>query len=356
MKMNTERSPWRTTLAAAAGLFAWVVFPAAAAAESFDDSSIMHIAFPAWFDDSPFLDLSEEIASAEQIGKQGLMVLFTTEGCYYCARFIDKSLGDPEIAAQVQQHFHSLGMEIFDDKELTDPAGDNLPIKDFAKREGVQFSPSILFYDTEGRRILRLVGYQAPERFRHVLSYLTGRHYLSETPRQYFQRPAAQADAQVPRTELRADPLFSQPPYMLDRSRFPSNQPLLVIFEERGCPPCRDFHAQVLADREVRAHLQRVEVVRLDASDTETPILSPQGERVTPADWYGQTEFTRLPALLFFDNSGRQVLQTDALVLQQRMMNSLNYVDQGAYDKGWTYQRFAREQALERMRRQQGSQ
>lgn len=354
--MNTERSPWRTTLAAAAGLLACVTFPAAAAAETFDDSTIMHIAFPAWFDDSPFLDLSEDIASAEQNGKQGLMILFTTEGCSYCARFIDESLGDPGIAAQVRQHFRSLGMEIFDDKALTDPAGHSLPIKEFAQREGVQFSPSILFYDTDGRRILRLVGYQGPERFRHVLDYLTGRHYRSGSLRDYLQRLASRAVSRDAESELEVDPLFSRPPYILDRSRFPASLPLLVIFEGPGCAPCQDFHAQVLADREVRAQLQQVEVVRLDAADTDTPILSPSGTQLTPAGWYGQTGFTRLPALLFFDKTGRQVLETDALVLQQRMLNSLRYVDQGAYDKGWTYQRFARERALEKLGRQQAGQ
>ncbi|MEA3276805.1 MAG: hypothetical protein U9Q81_16225 [Pseudomonadota bacterium] len=52
--------------------------------------------------------------------------------------------------------------------------------------------------------------------------------------------------------------------------------------------------------------------------------------------------------MVFFDESGRQVLQTDALVLKSRMMNSLGFVAERAYEDGWTYQRFARSQAMAR--------
>jgi hypothetical protein len=40
----------------------------------------------------------------------------------------------------------------------------------------------------------------------------------------------------------------------------------------------------------------------------------------------------------FFNQKGRQVLKTDALILQQRMTKSLNFVLEHAYEKNWTYQ------------------
>ncbi len=92
-------------------------------------------------------------------------------------------------------------------------------------------------------------------------------------------------------------------------------------------------------------------VVRLDARDSKTPVLAPDGARTTPADWFAATGFSRLPALLFFDEKGREVLRTDALVLRQRMMNSLGFTLERAFEKDWTYQRFARSKAIERMRR-----
>jgi thioredoxin-related protein len=99
--------------------------------------------------------------------------------------------------------------------------------------------------------------------------------------------------------------------------------------------------------------LTQFEVMRFDAADDKTSLVGPDGGMVTPASWFVQTEFTRVPALMFFNEEGITVLQTDALVLQQRMMNSLNYVLERAYERGWSYQRFARSQAIARQQTEQ---
>ena len=113
-------------------------------AQGFDDSEIKHIDHPDWFIESPFLDL------AELNGKKGLMILFTTEGCSYCDLFIRSSLSNPNIALIVQKNFDSIGLEIFADVEMTEPDGTLSTVKQFAKKEGVGFSPTLLFYGENG--------------------------------------------------------------------------------------------------------------------------------------------------------------------------------------------------------------
>jgi thioredoxin-related protein len=152
------------------------------------------------------------------------------------------------------------------------------------------------------------------------------------------------------RTALTPNPIFEKPPYVFDRSHFAASRPLLVIFEEPACSECTNLHANVLSQKEVRQTLMRFEVARFDAKDDKTPILAPDGRKATPAQWYEQNDFTQTPAILFFDENGNKVLETDALVLSQRMMNTMNYVLEKAYEKGWTYQRFARSKAIERLR------
>jgi thioredoxin-related protein len=325
----------------------------ASLAKGFDDSEVKHIDYPGWFIQSPFFDLKEDLDKARSDGKQGLMVLFTTEGCSYCDLFIRKSLGDPEIASIVQNNLDSVGLEIFDDAEMTDPRGTAMSVKQFAKKEGAGFSPTLLFFGDDGERVLRVVGYQSPERFKTILSYVTGKNYRTESLPDYFARLSEKAAKGNRSAGLKNDPLFTKPPYELDRSRFPASQPLLVIFEKAGCGECEDFHTSVLASKEVRDALKHFEIVRFEAADNKTTIHAPGGNRVTPASWFKQTAFTRVPALLFFDEKGNEVLRTDALVLRQRMMNSLNYVLEGAYEKGWTYQRFARSKAMEKFQKEE---
>lgn len=317
-------------------------------AKDFDDSEIKHIGYPDWFTESDFLDLTDDLEKAKLKGKKGVMILFTTEGCSYCSVFIDKSLGDPKIADIVRDNFDSIGMEIFDDTEMVSPQGIELPIKHFAKQEGVQFSPTLLFYGLNGKRILRKTGYQSPDRFKNILSYIINDHYLSESLSSFLKRKTAKLMSTETTISMINNPHFDLPPYALDRSRFPASKPLLVIFEKTNCDACVDFHKQVLAQDEVKQTLDKFQVVRFDANDSKTPVLAPNGKRTTPASWYEQAEFTRVPALILIDPNGNESMKTDALVLKQRMMNSLNYMLEAAYEKGWTYQRFARSQAIKR--------
>ena len=322
-------------------------------AKDFDDAEIMHIDYPSWFKKDPFFDLDESLQQAIADGKQGLMIFFTTEGCSYCAEFIRMSLSDPEIASLVQKNFDSIGLEIFSDTEMTEPHGVSMPMKQFAKKEGAAFAPTLLFIGDDGDRTLRVVGYQSPDRFKTILSYMAGKHYKTKTLASYFAGHSDEAPEKYSKHGLRDDPLFSTPPYVLDRSKIHAGQPLLVIFEKAGCKECMDFHTEVLALKEVRDVLKQFEIVRLDVADDKTPVLAPTGDRVTPSHWFEQTSFARVPALLFFDEKGNEVLKTDALVLRQRMINSMNYVLERAYEKDWTYQRFARSKGLERYQREQ---
>jgi thioredoxin-related protein len=325
--------------------------PGPCQAEVFDDSEIRHIAYPNWFEDLPFLDLAETLAEATAEGKRGLMVLFTTEGCSYCDRLIRVSLGDPHIAGLLQQHYAMVGLEIFDDRELTDPQGSPTSVARFAEREGVEFSPTLLVYGPDGARQHALVGYQSPQRLARVLEYLTADTAAQGSLRAHLMddsltEPSMRQSGPL----LQPDPLFMAPPFMLDRTRLAAEQPLLVLFEAEGSDSCREFREQVLADPGVRERLGRFDVARLDMLDANTPILAPDGGRTTPAEWYARIGFSRVPALLLFDAEGDQALQTDTLVLRQRMVNALDFVLEGAHRKGWTYQRFARSKGIQRLR------
>lgn len=312
-------------------------------AKEFDDRVIQHIDYPKWFKDSPFLELSDDLKNARANGKKGLMLFFTTEGCSYCERFIRLSLGDPEIAALVQKNFDSIGMEIFNDADIISPSGKAITAKQFAKDEGVQFSPSVIFYGAEGQQILRLVGYQAPQRFKKVLAYVGSDIYKSESFRHFLNRQAVLDAPLSTHAGLKADPLFRKPPYILERAYRRGKKPLLVIFEKTPCKECKYFHTAVLAVKEVREMMTKFDVVRLDANDVKTPILAPNGKRINAAEWYEQAKFSRVPALMLFNDKGVEVLKTDALVMRLRMVNSMKYVIEKAYAKGWTFQRFGRE-------------
>lgn len=319
----------------------------------FDDGVVAQVAHPAWFKES-FLDLSQDLRESASAGKLGLFLFVSTQGCSYCHLFLKESLGDPVIAERVQSHFDTIGLEIFDDAELVDFQGAGQPVKDFLLGQGVQFAPTLLFYapdDAGGARLLaRVSGYYEPERFSRVLDYMIDGHWRHQALKDYLEaRPSRLvAPGQRAPAGLIPDPLFSPPPYALDRSRVPAAHPMVVIFESAHCPRCERFHRDVLQDPGIRSELEAMDLVRLDATDDRTPVLTPGGDRTTPAAWFAGLGFTDLPALVFVSEGGEIVLQSDALVLKSRMRNSLGFLRERAYEKGWTYQRYARTSAMKR--------
>lgn len=335
------------------GLCVITLSPAIGSSE-FDiaDSTIKHIDYPDWFKTS-FLDLGDDVEEASESGKLGLMLLFTTDGCSYCDVFIRKSLGDPELAALTQESFDAIGFEIFDDNEMTSPDGTTMLIKEFANQLGAEFSPTLVFLNTEGEVVLKLSGYQSPQRYRVILEYFRSGSYQTASLKDYVRSLQKSSGKQTKTRPMRDDPLFSKLPYVLDRTKMPSDLPLMVLFEADNCDACEQFHDKVLADPSLRKLLEAFEVVQLDANNKAIPVINPGGEQTTPKEWFEKTGMEQLPAMLFFSENGNEVLRTDAMVLNQRMDNSLNFVLDKAYEKGWTYQRFARTRSIERIKSQQ---
>jgi len=328
-------------------LIGLALMPLPAGEATFDDGEIRHIGYPGWFKTS-FLDFSADLQELDE-NKQGLMILFTTEGCSYCDQFIKRSLGNRVLARLVQDHFDSIGLEIFDDNEMTAPDGSVLLVKEYAKDMGVGFSPTLIFLDKNGEVVLKRVGYLSPDKFRVALDYVIGKNYVDSTYQEFLRTRAQPGKSSY---VLKHDSIFASPPYMLDRSRIKAARPLIVLFEENGCQACARFHDQVLSDQEIRQVMARFEIVRLDRTDNKTGVITPAGEITVASAWYDQAGLIQSPSMLFFDEAGSEVLRTDALVLNQRMMNSLNYVLEKAYDKGWSYQRFARTKGMERIQKQ----
>ena len=308
-----------------------------------DDHLAADLIHPDWFKDS-FLDLRDDLQQATAAGKRGILVFFSTRSCSYCQVFLDTTFADPEIVVRVQRQFDVIGLEVMSDLEVTDPQGGRHWAKDFAVREQARFTPTLMFYDAQGLPLLRLVGYQPPDRFRRVLDYLEERQYETRSLRAYLQDIEAHP---APGGTLIPEPgRFAPSPYLLDR-RAPGGRPLLVLFEQPDCQPCREFHRTVLQQASIRAQLRAFEVVQLDLLDDRSPVLTPKGRKLTPRAWADQLQLIHAPALVFFDETGGEVLRLDAETGPYRLEGALQYVREKAYLETPQFQHWRRQKALE---------
>ena len=111
---------------------------------------------PAWFKSS-FLDLEEDITEASESGKR-LMVFFYQDGCPYCKKLLQDNFGQRDIAEKTRKNFDVVSLNIWGDRDVSF-ADIETTEKDFAARLKVMYTPTLIFFNEQGKVVLRTNGY-----------------------------------------------------------------------------------------------------------------------------------------------------------------------------------------------------
>jgi thioredoxin-related protein len=304
---------------------------------SFEDAPrARDIVYPEWFKPS-FLDLRDDLQEARAAGKRGLILYFGQKHCAYCKKLLEENFVREDIAAYTQKHFDVIALDIHGSREVVTPAGERITEMEWAKQLDGYFTPSLLFLNLEGEAALFLRGYYPTYTFMAALEFVADAHYQNEA----FQAFIARAQPLSEDGEPVAEDWFQPPPYQLDRSRWPAQRELVVMFEQGDCFACDLLHTDPLADPSVLEKIRQLEVVQLDPRD-ETLVITPQGKRTTAKEWAKELGLFYYPSLLFFDRSGNEVLRIDSVVRLYRLNLALEYVSSGGYREQPNFQAWKR--------------
>lgn len=294
----------------------------------FDDQPLSEeLTLPGWFKLS-FLDLQEDLEDVARKGKRGLIVYFGQKHCAYCEAHLKNNWETKDIVTYTRKYFEVVAIDVKGQRTVLDLEGNTQSEREFSVAQRTNFTPSLLFYDRQGRLALRLSGYHPPYQFRAALEYVADGHYLREDFRDYLER--AGGISSLSEGHLNENDIFSLPPYVLDRSRFKAERPLVVFFEQGKCHACDVLHAGPLSEADIVGSLDRMEVVQLDMW-SDTPVLTPDGRRVTAREWADQLGLFHAPTLIFFDEGGREIIRIDSVVWFYRLRNVLDFILSGDY-------------------------
>ena len=304
----------------------------------FDDTPLSELlTYPDWFKKS-FLDLPGDLDEAVNAGKKGIILYFGQKRCPYCERLIDVNFGEPDITRYTRAHFELVPIDIHGIDEVTDLRGTVLSERDLAVREDATFTPTLLFYDADSALALRLRGYYPPFYFRAALEYVVGEHYRREPFNVYLERGDETLTFEL--GDLVEEDFFSPSPHQLDRSRISAERPLAVFFEQGNCHACTILHGQTLRDPAIRRFfVDELDTVQLDMR-SDTPVITPDGRRTSARAWADELGLFYAPAIVFFDESGREILRIDSVAHFFRLRNVLNYVANRGYLYEPAYQRW----------------
>lgn len=290
----------------------------------FDDSPLEEeLTLPDWFKLS-FLELGNDIEDAKEAGKKGLILYFGQKNCSYCKAHLEHNWGDIFIIAYTRKYFDVVAIDVRGDRPVADVDGKIFRTeKSFARSIKAQFTPTLIFYDTNGKEVQRLSGYHPPYEFVAALEYVADEHYKKESLNNYLSRAAFYTE--YGNDTLNNNDVFSSPPYALDRSRFPSQTPLAVFFEKTHCHACDVLHSGPMSNNQILRTMNQLEAVQLDAR-LDTPIITPDGKRTTAKKWAEKLNIYYTPTIIFFDEMGKEVIRINSVVGFYRLNNVLHYV------------------------------
>lgn len=301
----------------------------------FDDRPLDDpLILPDWFKLS-FLEIGSDIKEAKEQNKKGLIIYFGQKFCPYCKAHIKNNWGQDDIVKYTQKNFDVIAINVKGQRPVIDTNGKTYTEKTFSALKKTNFTPSVLFYNTNGQEVLRLRGYRPPYQFRAALEYVADKHYAKETFRNYLSR--AESALSFGKEELNTNDIFNSPPYLLDRSRVKAEQPLMVIFERKRCHACDVLHGGPFARPEIESELLKLEAVQLDMNSKQI-ILTPDGKKISATQWADKLNINYSPTILFFDETGKEIIRIESVVWFYRLRNVLNYVLSGAYKQYPTFQ------------------
>ncbi len=105
---------------------------------------------------------------------------------------------------------------------------------------------------------------------------------------------------------------------------------MAVFFEQSNCHACDVLHTGPLDEADIRQRIKQLDLTQLDMW-SDTPVITPAGERTTARQWADQLGLFYTPTLIFFDEQGEEILRVDSVVQFYRLRNVLDYILSGAY-------------------------
>ena len=134
--------------------------------------------------------------------KKPLLILFEQKVCAACDEMHRDAFPRPEVA-ELLKKFSVARVDIASNEALKTPTGSTLTMRDWTRKLNIIYTPSLLYFDRNGKEIFRVEGYLRPFHLSSSLEYVASGQYLKQPEFQRFiEARAAARRAKGERVEL----------------------------------------------------------------------------------------------------------------------------------------------------------
>lgn len=123
-------------------------------------------------------------------GDKPLMVLFEQKECAVCDEMHGDAFRRP-LSHKLLRQFDVAVVDIWSDEILKTPDGKNLSAKAWARQLGVQYAPSMVFFDSKGNEVFRTEAYLRPFHLQSAMDYVASGAYVEQPEFQRFVQERA---------------------------------------------------------------------------------------------------------------------------------------------------------------------
>ena len=123
-----------------------------------------------------------------------LAVFFEQKQCPNCDTLHEKVLTDTETQTFIKQ-FKVIQLDMWSDDQVTTPSKQTMSARDWAKRLGVNFAPTIVFFNKGGKEVIRSEAYFKIFHTQSMFDYVLSGNYQNQPSFQRYM--SARADALI---------------------------------------------------------------------------------------------------------------------------------------------------------------
>ncbi|MEA3498072.1 MAG: thioredoxin fold domain-containing protein [Campylobacterota bacterium] len=279
---------------------------------------------PAWFKES-FLDIADDIEEAKENDKH-LMLFLTLKFCPYCTKMLNENFTKgTKNQAFIEKNFDVIGINVKGSKEIAINEDTTLTEKEYAKHLKVQYTPTILFLDSNNNIVVRINGYRSVKNFKHILQYVKTKEYENISLTKYLEKHKDKG-----LYKIKDNSMFTNTDNLSN-----INKPLAVIFEDSSCTQCKYLHNTTFKNTDVKKELSKFSIIRLDANSNKE-IVTPSGNYTTPKKWAEKLKLDYRPGIILFDDK-KEIIRIDALLYSFHFKEVFRFVSGKHYDKYHTF-------------------
>lgn len=111
-----------------------------------------------YFFQPKFGDLKADLDIARQQGKKGVFLFFEMDDCPFCERMKTTILNQSDVQDAFRANFLLFPIDVNGDTEMIDFQGNETTEKAFAFSHRVRATPTMLFFDLDGKLVTRHTG------------------------------------------------------------------------------------------------------------------------------------------------------------------------------------------------------